>query len=247
MSRGAPGGAASSTPATEPGSAAPTVAVLVPAAGIGARMGGLRKPFIELGGRLVLDWALGPFLARRDVVEVVVALGGEAGSAALIRLDERVRVVRGGGSRFESVANALDKVESPASLIAVHDGARPFPPADAIEACIRVAAAGKGAVAGVQAVDTVKRTGGGNRDVVVETPPREALWYAQTPQVFPREIFARAVARCRASGLSPTDDASMVEELGVEVRMIAASARNLKITRPEDVVVAEAYLTERLV
>ena len=210
-------------------------------------MGGARKPFIELGGRPVLDWALGPFLARRDVVEVVVALGGEAGAAALTRLDERVRVVRGGGSRFESVANALDKVESPASLIAVHDGARPFPPADAIEACIRVAAAGKGAVAGVRAVDTVKRTGGRNRDVVVETPPRETLWYAQTPQVFPREIFARAVAHCRASGLSPTDDASMVEELGVEVRMIAASARNLKITRPEDVVIAEAYLTEQLV
>ena len=232
---------------TESGSAAPTVAVLVPAAGIGTRMGGRRKPFIELGGRSVLDWALEPFLARHDVVEVVVALGGDAGSADLVRLDERVRVVRGGESRFESVANALDRVESPASLIAVHDGARPFPPVDAIEACIQVAAAGTGAVAGVHAVDTVKRTGGGNRDVIVETPLREALWYAQTPQVFPREIFARAVAHCRASGFSPTDDASMVEALGVEVRMIAASARNLKITRPEDLMIAEAYIAEQLV
>ncbi|MCY4399557.1 MAG: 2-C-methyl-D-erythritol 4-phosphate cytidylyltransferase [Gemmatimonadetes bacterium] len=247
MSQGAPGSPASFTPATESGRAAPTVAVLVPAAGIGARMGGVRKPFMELGGRPVLDWALAPFLARRDVVEVVVALGGGSGSAALSRLDERIRVVKGGGSRFESVANALDGVESPASVIAVHDGARPFPPADAIEACVRVAAAGEGAVAGVRAVDTVKRTGPGNRDVVVETPPRESLWYAQTPQVFPREVFARAVAHCRTSGLIPTDDASMVEPLGVEVHMIMASTSNLKITCPEDVVIAEAYLTEQLV
>lgn len=222
----------------------PRVAVLVPAAGTGRRMGGVRKPFIEVAGRSILDWALSGFLDRDDVVEVVVALGGgDAGGIA--GGDPRVRVVEGGDSRFGSVASAFDRVESAATVIAVHDGARPFPPSGVIDACIRLAASGCGAVAGIGAVDTVKRTDTAGR--IVATPPREDLWYAQTPQVFPRELFARAVAHCRAAGIAPTDDAAMVEELGEEVRMVPSSATNLKITRPEDVVVAEAYLARGLV
>lgn len=230
----------------EPGSASPpSVAVLVPAAGMGARMGGVRKPFIEIGGRSMLQWALSPFLARDDVVEVVVALGAEGDAAGVAGRDGRVRVAGGGDSRFGSVAVALDHVASEADVIAVHDAARPFPPPAVIDACIGLAAAGCGAVAGIPAIDTVKRTDDAGR--IVETPSRETLWYAQTPQVFPRELFARAVAHCRRAGLSPTDDASMVELLGAEVRMVPASGRNLKITRPADVVIAEAYLAQGLV
>ena len=221
------------------------VAVLVPAAGDGMRMGGVRKPLIEIGGRPVLRWALAPFLARDDVVEVVVALTGGGDPETVAGGDARVRVVGGGDSRFGSVASALDRVTSRASLIAVHDGARPFPPPGAIDACIRLATAGFGAVAGVPAVDTVKRTDEAGR--IVETPPRDELWYAQTPQVFPRGLFTRAVAHCRGTGISPTDDASMVEALGAELRMVPASERNLKITRPPDVVTAEAYLVQGLV
>ena len=226
------------------GQDSPRVAVLVPAAGVGRRMGGVRKPFIEVAGRSILDWALSGFLDRDDVVELVVALGGgDAGGIA--GGDPRIRVVEGGDSRFGSVAGAFDRVESPATVIAVHDGARPFPPAAVIDACIRLAASGCGAVAGIGAVDTVKRTDTTGK--IVATPPREDLWYAQTPQVFPRELFARAVAHCRAAGIAPTDDAAMVEELGEEVRMVSSSTTNLKITRPEDLVVAEAYLARGLV
>lgn len=221
------------------------VAVLVPAAGAGVRMGGVRKPFIEVGGRPVLRWAVSAFLARDDVVEVVVALGADGDPARAAGRDARVRVVGGGDSRFGSVAGAFDRVESRANVIAVHDGARPFPPPGAIDECIRLAGAGYGAVAGVPAADTVKRTD--DAGMIVETPARETLWHAQTPQVFPRELFARAVAHSRSTGLSPTDDASMVEALGAEVRMVPASGTNLKITRPADVVVAEAYLAQNLV
>lgn len=220
------------------------VAVIVPAAGAGARMGGVRKPFIELGGRAVLDWALAPFLARDDVVELVVALGGGAGHEPLVQADPRIRVVRGGASRFESVANALDRLVSEAGVVAVHDGARPFPAPAVIDACIRLAAGGCGAVAGVPAVDTIKETDG---DRIVGTPRRDDLWYAQTPQTFPRGVFEEAVAHCRRSGLSPTDDAAMVEEMGVRVRVVPSSAINLKITTPEDLVVAEAYIAKGLV
>jgi len=219
--------------------------VLVPAAGVGERMGGVRKPFIEVGGRSVLLWALSAFLARDDVVEVVVALGEEGDPDGVAERDARVRVIGGGDSRFGSVAGALDHVDSGADVIAVHDGARPFPPPAVIDACIRLAGAGYGAVAGVPAVDTVKRTDAAGR--IVETPSRETLWYAQTPQVFPRELFARAVAHCRSAGISPTDDASMVEAVGAEVRMVPASGTNLKITRPADVAIAEAYLAQGFV
>ena len=227
----------------------PRVAVLVPAAGTGRRMGGVRKPFLEVAGRSVLEWALSGFLDRDDVVEVVVAVGGgggeRGGGGGMAGRDPRIRVVEGGDSRFASVAGALDRVESPATVIAVHDAARPFPSAEVIDACIRLAASGCGAVAGVRATDTVKRTGAGGR--IVSTPPRDALWYAQTPQAFPRELFARAVAHCRAAGVAPTDDAAAVEQLGGEVRMVPSSPTNLKITRPEDLAVAEAYLARKLV
>ena len=207
-------------------------------------MGGVHKPFIELGGRTVLDWALAPFLVRDDVLELVIALSGRAAGERLAAADPRTRIVSGGDSRFESVANALEHLESEAGVVAVHDGARPFPPRDVIESCIRLAVTGCGAVAGVPAVDTIKKTDG---DRIIGTPRRDALWYAQTPQVFPRGVFERAVARCRESGLLPTDDAAMVEETGARVRMVPSSAMNLKITTPNDLVAAEAYIAKGLV
>lgn len=203
-------------------------------------MGGVRKPFLELAGRTVLDWALGPFLERPELAEVVVALGSAPDREIAALGDPRVRIAPGGASRFESVANAFDRLEGVPAVIAVHDAARPFPPRGAIGECLRLAATGIGAVAGIPAVDTVKRTGPAG--VVVETPSRETLWYAQTPQAFPREQFARAVALCRAGGLPPTDDAAMVERTGAEVRMVRASASNLKITSHEDLAVAEALI-----
>lgn len=217
-----------------------TVAVLVPAAGSGVRMGGTAKPFIELGGRPVLEWALAPFLDRTDVIEVVVALDGPKEVKRTLKIDRRLRTVQGGESRFDSVANAYRGLNSQADIIAVHDGARPFPPKRCIDECIRMAGQGFGVVPGIRAVDTVKRTD--KRGRVRETPPRETLWYAQTPQVFPRADFERALDHCVAQGVTPTDDAAMLELQGLEVRMVPSSPVNLKLTTPGDVAVAEAYL-----
>ena len=218
--------------------------MLVPAAGTGTRMGGVRKPLIALGGRSVLEWALTPFLAREDVVEVVVAMrDGDLGER--LGGDDRVHTTRGGGNRFESVANAFESLKSDATLVAVHDAARPFPPPAAIDACVRLAATGVGAVAGIPAVDTVKRVSGNG--AILETPARHALWCAQTPQVFPRDLFRTGIAHCRAGGPPPTDDASMVEGLGTDIRMVEASSTNLKITRTEDVKIAEYLIEQRLV
>ena len=216
------------------------VAVIVPAAGSGVRMGTIRKPFQELQGRTVLEWALLPFLARADVVEVVVMVA--AGAPNLVHADPRVRTATGGTSRFESVANGQEALRSGATLVAVHDAARPFPPASAIDACIRLAARGLGAVAGIPAVDTIKRVD--TEEKILDTPPRRALWHAQTPQIFPRALFRQAIAHCRAAALQPTDDASMLEAIGAEVRMVEASPSNFKITHPRDLILARAIAAQ---
>lgn len=219
------------------------VGVAVPAAGEGRRMGhrmaGVRKPFLELAGEAVLLHALRPFLAESRVVAVVVALG-ETDVATppgwLIDIDDRVSVVRGGDSRTASVKHAIDALPDDVDVIAVHDAARPFVRADVVARCIDVAAGGEGAVAGCPAVDTIKEVD--DRLRVLGTPERARLWHAQTPQAFPASLLRRAYASPDVA----TDDSAMVERLGAPVRMIDAGPGNMKVTRPEDLLVAEAYL-----
>ncbi|HET9947753.1 MAG TPA: 2-C-methyl-D-erythritol 4-phosphate cytidylyltransferase [Longimicrobiales bacterium] len=221
------------------------VGVAVPAAGSGARMGGARKPFLELAGEPLLLHALRPFLAEPRVVAVVVALAppdADAPPPWLVGLDPRVRVVAGGATRTESVRRALAGLSAELDVIAVHDAARPLVTPEVVSACIALAASGVGAVAGCPAVDTVKRVDA--EGVVIGTPDRAALWQAQTPQVFPAGALRDAYAVEAAEG---TDDAALVERArpGFPIRMVDAGPANLKVTRPEDVPVAEALLALR--
>jgi 2-C-methyl-D-erythritol 4-phosphate cytidylyltransferase len=203
-------------------------------------MGGVRKPYLTLAGEPVLVHALRPFLAEPRVVAVVVALPPDDAAAPpswLTSLDERITVVAGGASRTESVQRALEALPMDVDVIAVHDGARPLVGVDVVTACVDVAAWGEGAVAGARAVDTLKEVDVRSR--VVGTPDRARFWLAQTPQVFPAELLRRAYAE---SGADATDDAALVERLGVIVRMIDAGPRNLKVTHPGDVRIAESFL-----
>lgn len=219
------------------------VGVAVPAAGSGRRMGGARKPFLELGGRPVLAHALLPFLAEPRVVAVAVALFEEDAQRPpgwLTSLDTRVRVVPGGDTRTASVAAALAALPSDLDVIAVHDAARPLVTLAVVSACIDLAATGVGAVAGCPAVDTVKEVD--ERGRIVATPDRSRIWQAQTPQVFPAALLRRAYAA--PNGVA-TDDAALVEHVGGEMRMVDAGPHNLKVTRPGDLVLAEAVLAAR--
>jgi len=218
------------------------VGVVLPAAGSGRRMGGVRKPFLELEGEPVLAHALRPFLADARVISVVVALG--AADAAdppvwITDTDPRIRVVEGGTTRAESVRNALAALPE-VDVIAVHDAARPLVTADVVARCIDIALAGEGAVAGCPAVDTVKQVDEEGR--IVGTPDRSRLWYAHTPQVFPADMARRAYDADLAGA---TDDASLVERLGGPIRMVDAGGSNLKVTRVEDIPLAETLLRER--
>ena len=221
------------------------VGVAVPAAGMGRRMGGRRKAWLELGGSPLLAHALQPFLARRDVVAVRVAVSPDDARtppAWLCELDPRVAVVEGGSTRAHSVACAVRALPRDVDVVLVHDAARPLLPADVVERVVEGAAAGHGIVAGLPAVDTFKRVD--DDGFVVDTPTRAGLWHAQTPQGFPAHLLRRAVAALDDDpGLAEraTDDAALVEAVGGRVRMVLGAPRNLKVTRPADLPLARWY------
>ena len=223
----------------ESGESAIRVGVAVPAAGSGLRMGGTRKAFMELDGEPLLMRALRPFLNDHRVVTVVVSLAPEDADEVpgwITTLDDRVTLVKGGATRTESVRNAVRVLPTDLDIIAIHDAARPLVTSATVRECIDVANTGICAVAGCQVIDTMKFVD--EEFQVVETPDRNFLWHAHTPQVFPADLLRRAYE----SGKVGTDDAALLEPLGVRVQMVDDGGTNIKVTQPEDMVIARAIL-----
>lgn len=221
------------------------VGVAVPAAGHGRRMGGARKPFLELAGEPLLVHALRPFLADERVVGVAVAVAAEDVDSArgwVEALDPRIVVLAGGATRSDSVAAAVSRLPLELEVIVVHDAARPLLTSGAVDRCVAAAAAGRGAVAGWPATDTLKEVDEGGR--ILRTPERSRVWHAQTPQGFPAGVLRAALADPEARA-GATDDAALVEAAGVPVVMVEGAPDNLKVTRPEDLPVAEVLLARR--
>lgn len=214
------------------------VGAIVPAAGHGRRMGGRDKLFLPLGGRPLLAWCVDT-LERSDLVgEVVVALNPAGLKRAALLSEARgwrkTRACLGGARRQDSVAAALRLLGS-VDWVLVHDGDRPFLTERLIQDGIDAARETGAAVAAVPSKDTIKvvdATG-----LVVQTLERDALRAVQTPQVFRAEVLLRAYALTDASA---TDDATLVERLGCHVRLYDGAYENLKVTTPDDLVVARA-------
>jgi len=211
---------------------------VIVAGGSGRRVGGpVRKQYLEVDGIPVLLRAVLPFLVDPRIQQVVVVLPPddvEAPPPWLASLG--VRIVAGGAERGDSVRNGLAAVDDDADFVLVHDGARPFVTPDVIDRVLEAAPAA--AIAAVPVTDTVKQVDADG--TITGTPDRARLWQAQTPQGFPREGLARAYARARDDGFAATDDAALYERYVGPVRVVTGSYRNLKITRPADLAVAEA-------
>ena len=225
------------------------VSVIIPAAGQGRRMqAGCNKVFLTLGGEPVLVRTLRQFARVPAVSECIVVAGAqemETVEAMLRAADAREglpswRVVAGGSERQYSVANGLAACDKEAEIVLVHDAARPLIRPAVIAAVIEAARTTGGAIAAVPEKNTVKVVDAAGR--VVETPPRSALWAVQTPQGFRRETLAAAYAQAAADGFLGTDDASLVERLGAPVAVVESDYQNIKVTTPEDLVIAEALL-----
>lgn len=230
------------------------VTAILPAAGLGTRMGAeTPKQFLSLDGVPVLVFTLRRLAACPAIRDFVIATRAEevdslGTSLASENLGRPVQVVRGGDTRQDSVANALAQVPSDADLILVHDAVRPLVTLKQIEHVIAEAAACGAAILGIPAMDTVKEVKRASlpTDValITATIPRERVVLAQTPQVFRSALLLEAFARARQDGVSASDEAGLVERLGHDVHVVVGSERNLKITRPGDMELAEFYLRQ---
>lgn len=222
-------------------------AAVIAAGGSGRRVGGyVAKQFLVLAGEPVLLRTLRVFLGHPAMESIVVALPPEAAASPpswLADLDARIRLVAGGAERGDSVAAGLEAVPEDCDVVLIHDAARPLVTRGVLDRVIAAAARGVGAVAAVPVADTIKEVDAARR--IVGTPDRRRLWQAQTPQAFPRALVLDAYRRAAAEGIAATDDAALVERFGGAVEVVEGSTENLKITRPADVVLAEAILARR--
>jgi len=240
---------------SEQAAADPRTAAVIPAAGRGVRLGpGTPKALRSLNGTPMLVHAVRAMAQARAVSLVVVVAPRESLSAVRNLLDEHslpeVPVVPGGETRQDSVRLGLAALPDDVEIVLVHDAARPLVPAEVVDAVAGAVRDGAPAVVPALPVsDTVKRVAAplqtGGPEPVVETPDRSRLRAVQTPQGFARATLAAAHARIGREGEGATDDAGMVERLGVQVVVVPGSEQAFKVTRPLDLVLAEAVLARR--
>ena len=225
---------------------------LIPAAGMGKRMGAsINKQYLRLNGLPILAHTISVFersalidsiylVIPADEIpycrEHVVAAGGFKKIAA---------IVAGGTERQHSVMNGLKAIRETAAdddVVLIHDGVRPFLTETMLRESITAAREHDGALVAVPAKDTIKIVADG---VVIDTPPRETLWQAQTPQSFRFGVIYAAHQAAEAEGFIGTDDASLIERGGGKIRIVPGDYRNIKITTPEDLTLAEAFMAAR--
>jgi 2-C-methyl-D-erythritol 4-phosphate cytidylyltransferase len=222
------------------------VIALIPAAGTGSRMGaGVNKQYLALADRPILAHTISLFQNHPLIDDIFVISPRDEIDYCRTEVVERfgfgkVRaVIEGGAERQDSVRYGLNAlVADPSDIVLIHDGVRPFFPHSLIEPLVAAARNG-GCVVGVPVKETIKKVADG---VIVDTPDRESLWLAQTPQAFPLGIVREAHNRAFDHRIRGTDDAMLVERFGHAVTMVRGSYRNIKITTPEDLVVAQAFL-----
>lgn len=232
----------------------PGIIAILPAAGLGTRMGGESpKQYRLLDGVPLLVFTLRRLAACPSITEFLIATRSDEVESLSARLageplGRPLRVVSGGETRQESVGNALAQAPADAELILVHDAVRPLVTRDQVERVIAEARTRRAAILGIPALDTVKEVKRaslpGDVALVTATISRERVVLAQTPQVFDAALLREAFARAAADGFTTSDEAGLVERLGHEVFVVLGSERNLKITRPGDLELAEFYLSQ---
>ena len=219
------------------------VEAIIVAGGSGSRMG-RPKQFLPLAGKTVVEWSLQAFLSLPEIERVILVTAVENIREHGSRLaGPRVKLVESGPTRMASVRNGFKEVSEDAEVVAVHDGARSLVIAEIIRAVVEEATDSGAAVPAVQVKDTLKKVT--NKQMwISDTPARSAYWAAQTPQCYRREVLAEALNRF-PDARTATDESQLVEKCGQKVRVVPSSYDNLKITTPEDLVMAEALLEQR--
>lgn len=226
------------------------VVALVPAGGLGLRMGGVvRKQFRLLGGVPLVVHSL-RVLQASPVINAIVLAVPEADLAYCRsdivdahRFSKVVKIVAGGAERQDSVRNALAVVDPRVEIVVVHDAVRPFLTEFMVHDVVAAARAKGAAIVALPMRDTVKQVG--PEHMIERTVDRRPLWLAQTPQAFRREWLEEAHRKAQAGGLAATDDAYLIEQMGRPVMVVEGTGENIKVTRPEDMIIGEAILASR--
>jgi 2-C-methyl-D-erythritol 4-phosphate cytidylyltransferase len=224
------------------------VTAIVPAAGLGKRFGEkANKPFVMLSGRPLLIWALEVLEGMPEIGEIIPVLkDGDMESGVEILdaagITKARRIAPGGKERQDSVFHGLKLVDDRDCIVLVHDGVRPLIEPAVIANAIRQLKDCDGVVVGVPVKDTIKEVSGGE---VRRTLNRDALWAVQTPQIFRYRTLYAAYEKAAKEAFCSTDDSALVERYGGRIRMAAGSYRNIKITTPEDLQLAEMFLARK--
>jgi len=224
--------------------------VLIPAAGMGRRMGAaLNKQYLHLGGRPILARTLELFERHPAISSIFPIIPADEIDYFKkeilpdINLCKLGAIIPGGKERQDSVLNGLQQLQligtKADSVVLIHDGVRPLLNPELISTLIDTAVIKGAAVVGVPVKDTIKEV---ENELIVGTPERSRLWQVQTPQAFRFELLFRAYQQAALDDFSGTDDASLVERLGAKVVMVEGDYRNIKITTPEDLLIAEVLL-----
>ena len=226
------------------------VAAIVPAAGRGVRMGmGTPKQFLTLGGIPLLIHALRVLDRVHEINEIIVVV--PAADLAycthdilpMFHFTKVIRLVQGGAQRQDSVRHGLEVVHKDFDFALVHDAVRPFLSIDIVQEVIEGATTHGACIVAVPMRDTIKRVK--DENMIDETLDRKNLWLAQTPQVFRTDLLREAHEQGIRDGIQATDDSALVERLGHPVAIIQGSSENIKITRPEDLVIGKAIFSAR--
>ncbi len=224
------------------------IVAIVPSAGLGKRFGGSRnKPFATLGNKPVIIWALEVLEKMPEISEIIPVLKEtdmQAGAELFKRykITKVKRIAQGGKERQDSVYNGLQLITDQGSVVLIHDGARPFLEPKTVLRALEELSGCEGVVIGVPPKDTIKEIDG---DLIRQTLQRDALIAIQTPQIFFYQPLLAAYEKASKDSFYATDDAALVERNGGRIRVVIGEYTNIKITTPEDLVIAEAFLKMR--
>lgn len=226
------------------------ITAIVVAAGQGLRMGSAqRKQFLRLCGEPILIHTLRAFDACQAVGKLLLVVpAGEMDfcQKKIIEpadISTRIAMVQGGNRRQDSVFNGLKSIPTNEGIVLIHDGVRPLVTVELIDACIEGAQRWGACIPALMPVDTLKQIDG--NDIIEQTISRDSVRLAQTPQAFHLSVLRRAYEKAKRRGWKATDDASLVERMGMSVHVIPGMRENLKITTAEDLALAQWYFSNR--
>ncbi|HSG31821.1 MAG TPA: 2-C-methyl-D-erythritol 4-phosphate cytidylyltransferase [Thermodesulfobacteriota bacterium] len=224
------------------------ISAIIVAGGTGRRFGnGQKKQFIQLAGKPILFYSIDAFQRCELVSEIVLVLPADNiefyknNLSGIGKFDKVRTITEGGQTRQQSVLNGLQKLSEITDIVLVHDAARPLVNISTINRVIEQTIVSDCAICAVSVSDTVKQA---SENLIEKTVPRDNLWLAQTPQGIKYELIKRAYKNALDNNLSCTDEASLVEELGVKPAIVPGPKNNIKITTPDDLKLAEFYLME---